>query len=332
MKPAWGVVRVAVTIGLLLLVARILDVGQVMARLGDLQTSWVALGLALSLFQVGVQAWRWRYTAAQLGIHLPMRVAVSEYYLGLFLNQALPGGVGGDVSRAWRHARTEVPTGSAVRAVVLERASAQVVMTAVAVLSLLMLPFPFLGGRLRVLALSIGAVAAAGVLVRALGTRSSDTLAGRVWRDTQRAVLSRSALPVQFVSAVLLVGSYIAVYLIAARAIGVDTPTVRLLPLVAPVLMTMLVPVTIAGWGIREGAAALLWTTVGLTAEDGVAISVSYGLIVLVSSLPGLVVLMGTLRSSSRGSDRGRTERPRQDGSDDTVGEAPGPDSSPPPE
>ena len=64
-----------------------------------------------------------------------------------------------------------------------------------------------------------------------------------------------------------------------------------LLPLVAPVLVTMLLPVTVAGWGLREGAAAALWHAVGLTAADGVAISVAYGLLVLVSSLPGLLFL-----------------------------------------
>ena len=71
-----------------------------------------------------------------------------------------------------------------------------------------------------------------------------------------------------------------------------ETPTLVLLPLVAPVLMTMLIPVTVAGWGLRESAAAVLWGAVGLTAADGVAVSLAYGLIVLLCSLPGAVVLL----------------------------------------
>ena len=62
-------------------------------------------------------------------------VAVREYYLAMFLNQVLPGGVLGDVTRAWRHARLE-DTGRAVRAVVFERASGQLVMTVVTGVSL----------------------------------------------------------------------------------------------------------------------------------------------------------------------------------------------------
>ena len=73
------------------------------------------------------------------------------------------------------------------------------------------------------------------------------------------------------------------------------------LPLVAPVLMTMLIPVTVAGWGLREGTAAVLWGVVGLTAADGVLVSVAYGLLVLFGSLPGAVFLMspGTTRRLS---------------------------------
>ena len=71
-----------------------------------------------------------------------------------------------------------------------------------------------------------------------------------------------------------------------------DTPLPVLLPLVAPVLMSMLIPVTVAGWGLREGAAAVLWGAVGLTAADGVLVSVAYGLLVLIGSLPGALFLM----------------------------------------
>ena len=54
----------------------------------------------------------------------------------------------------------------------------------------------------------------------------------------------------------------------------------------------MLIPVTVAGWGLREGAAAVLWGAVGLAAADGVVVSVAYGLLVLIGSLPGALFLM----------------------------------------
>ncbi len=301
--------RVATRFGasavLLVLVARFLNLDQVVGRLGALDLRWVGLGLIVSVLQVLVSAWRWRFTAARLGIDLGRSRAFSEYYLGIFLNQVLPGGVAGDVSRAWRHARDTPRTGTAVWAVVLERASAQTVMTTVAVLCFLALPLASLPVRSALVAGAATIAVTVATLVLARRQRTTNRgLGGGLWADTRRAVLAPDAVSAQLSSALVLVASYVAVYVIAARAIGIDTPTTALLPLVPPVLMTMLIPVTVAGWGLREGAAAGLWGLVGLGAEDGAAISVAYGLIVLVSSLPGLLTL---LRRGAGG--RGRTGR-----------------------
>ena len=321
-KRLVSVGRVAVSATLLLVVARVLDIDEVITRLSQLRAPWVFLGLGITVLQVVALAWRWRFTASRLGVDLPMRRAVSEYYLSILLNQLLPGGVSGDVSRAWRHARTLAPTGPAVRAVILERASGQVVMTAVAIVSLLVLPLGL--GLVGVSATGIALVAVALLLATWLRRASPDSLASRVWTDTREALLTRGALPVQLGGATLLVASYIALYLVAARAVGVDTPLLQLLPLVAPVLMTMLIPITIAGWGVREGAAATLWGLVGLAPEDGVSISVAYGLLVLVSSAPGVLVLTRTLIEG-----RGRRGHPDPSGSDGTRAAAPRRESPP---
>jgi len=301
---AWvALARLAVSVALLWLVARRVDAGVVLSRLSGLRVGWVALGLSITVGQVTLLAWRWRYTAARLGLELPFRVALGEYYLGILLNQLLPGGVLGDVSRAWRHARANATAGPAVRAVILERASAQVVMTLVAVASVLALPWARVGVRV---AAAAGLVAIVVSLLGALARRPAvDASSGGFVADARRAVLSSDALAAQLGSAVLVVASYIAVFLLAARAVGVDARSATMLPLVAPVLMTMLVPVTVAGWGIREAAAAWLWGLAGLAPADGAAISVAYGLLVLVSSAPGLAVLMRSLPG-----DRGRTARP----------------------
>jgi uncharacterized membrane protein YbhN (UPF0104 family) len=296
--------RFAVSAALLVLVARSVDVGAVLARLGELRPGWVALGLALSVGQIFVLAWRWVYTAERLGIALPLRTAVAEYYLGVLINQVLPGGITGDVSRAWRHAGGEAPARPVVTAVVLERASGQVLMTLAAVFSLLALPWA--PGWLR-LALAVALATWLALVARALVRRPApDMPAQGFLPDARRALLLDGALAVQLSSAALVVASYIAVFLVAARAVGVGTPLAQLLPLVAPVLMTMLVPVTVAGWGIREAAAAALWGLVGLGPADGAAISVAYGLLVLASSLPGVLALI--LPPGGRGR-RGRPTR-----------------------
>lgn len=296
--------RFAISAVLLFLIGQALDVADVLARLSTLDARWIGAALVLSLLQMLLLAWRWRFTAGRLGIDLPFGEAVSEYYLGVFLNQLLPGGVSGDVSRAWRHARTPAPTGPAVRAVILERLTAQVVMTTVALFSVLYL----LGWSVLQQAAAAGAaIGLAMVVVRRLVRRAEPgSWRARIWADTRAAVLVRDALPFQFVTSLVATSSYVALFLMAARAIGVPTGTAMLVPLVAPVLMTMLIPITVAGWGVREGAAAALWGLVGLTPEDGVAVSIAYGLLVLVSSAPGALVLTTLLPG-------GRDRRVRHD-------------------
>ena len=308
------VLRGTVSVALLVAVATVLDPAAVGARLAGLRPGWVAAALAVTVVQVVLSAWRWRYTAGRLGLHLPLRRAVAEYYLATFLNQVLPGGVGGDIARAWRHASHEGSGGEAVSAVVLERVSGQVVMTGVAVLSglvlvsagLARLPTPGAAGVLVLTVAVAAGVLAAPPMARRLGRLP---VLGQALAHARTALLGR-ALPVQLLTSLVVVGSYLAVFVLGARSLGVETPTAALLPLVAPVLVTMLVPVTVAGWGLREGAAAALWATAGLTPADGVAISVAYGLLVLVSSLPGAVLLALIPLARRRSGDPGRRPGP----------------------
>ena len=298
MRRRHVVLRAAVSIGLLAGLAWWLDLGPVVSRLAQMRFGWVLLAVAISVVQVAVLAWRWRFTAGCLGVDLSYTAAWREYYLSIFLNQVMPGGVVGDVSRAWRQARVQtrqrVPAGPAVRAVIFERLSAQAVMTAVALVSLLALPVIVNRGS-RLVLFGAGAVAVLIVIAMVVWMRrqsSAQSLVGQVLADLDAAHLSGPVFAAQLVSAAIVVGTYLATYLTAARAVGMDTPLPVLLPLVAPVLMSMLIPVTVAGWGLREGAAAVLWGAVGLTAADGVLVSVAYGLLVLIGSLPGALFLM----------------------------------------
>jgi uncharacterized membrane protein YbhN (UPF0104 family) len=327
-------VKIAVAAALFAVLALVVDPSDVIARLRTLDPLWVLPALGVTVVQVLVSAWRWRFTARRLDVPLPLSAAVTEYYLATFINQVLPGGVLGDVSRAWRHARSsgvpsvELEGGTSaglrsVHAVVLERLSGQVVMTGVAALSAVALL-----GVTAVVALVFALVAGAAVLrgaqrfTRRPGSRT-------LMASARQALLGPSVLPVQLGSSLVVVLSYLAVFLMAARAVGVDTPTVVLLPLLAPVLVTMLLPVTIAGWGLREGAAAALWSAVGLPASDGVAMSMAYGLLVLVSSLPGAAIIVFTLWRD-RAPDR--TARPVRGESVGQAGESRRPASPPPAE
>lgn len=329
--------RVLVSVAVLALLALVVDPGDVFGRLSGMRPGWVVVGLALSVVQVVVSAWRWRFTAGRLGIDLRIGAAVREYYLATFLNQALPGGVLGDVGRAWRHAGSvnggKASSLGSVHAVILERASGQAVMVGVAVVAagallapggpgIALLPRrPLAGVPATVWAPALLLLAfVSGWLLRRSLHRFARTPTLRRFGADARAALLGPALPVQAAVSLAIVASYVAVFVAAARAVGVETSTGALLPLIPPVLVAMLLPVSVAGWGVREGAAAVLWGSVGLAPADGVAISVAYGLLALVSSLPGAGVLALRPRTTSA---RARTGGRRRGGSDGSVAGSP---------
>lgn len=300
----------------------LVDLPSVLARLGTLQPGWALIAVALTVTQTVGSAWRWRFTAARLGIELDTSAAVREYYLAAFLNQVVPGGVVGDVSRAVRHSRSgqpgagDAPVGRrAIHAVLLERASGQLVVALAAAVSV--------GAFFGAGAAAAAAVASALLMALILGpARRAITRAGEhrtFVHDLGRGLVAPGVFTIQLLTSLAIVGSYMVTYVAAARAIGVDTPALVLLPLVTPVLLAMLLPVSIAGWGVREAAAAAIWAGVGLAAADGVAISLAYGVLVFVGALPGAVVAarVGTGRGAQAGKpvsppteDPGRTEDP----------------------
>jgi len=61
------------------------------------------------------------------------------------------------------------------------------------------------------------------------------------------------------------------------------------------------VPVTISGWGLREGAAVVLFPLAGSTASGGLATSVAFGLMLIVASLPGSLAVLGRARRGQVG-------------------------------
>ena len=80
------------------------------------------------------------------------------------------------------------------------------------------------------------------------------------------------------------------VFYCAARAGHVDVSIGRALIVTPIILASMVIPLAIAGWGIREAAAAALFAAMELDAGSGVAVSIAFGLVSLLASLPGAIV------------------------------------------
>jgi hypothetical protein len=56
---------------------------------------------------------------------------------------------------------------------------------------------------------------------------------------------------------------------------------------VPPVFLLTIIPISLAGWGVREGAMVGIFMLVGADETKILAISILYGLLLIISSLPG---------------------------------------------
>ena len=103
--------------------------------------------------------------------------------------------------------------------------------------------------------------------------------------------------PVVVLASLLAAGGHVVVFLVAARAAGTDASLVELLPLALVVLLAAAIPLNVAGWGPREGAAAWAFAAAGLGAGQGATVAVVYGVLALVATFPGgVLVARGVLR------------------------------------
>ena len=273
-----------------------------------LTTGWpIAAAFAITSLTTLCCAWRWRLVARGLGVEMPLWTAVAAYYRSQFLNATLPGGVVGDVHRAVRHGREVGDLGRSLRAVAWERASGFAVQLVLTVGVLFLLPA---GSFVPSVAVTVVVVASAALIVvlLCLNRRRLSSRIGRAFMsDLRNAVLAPRAWPGILLASTVAVLGHAAVFLIAVQATGADVSPARLLPLALVVLTASALPTNIAGWGPREGAAAWAFSSVGLGAALGVTVAVVYGMLALVATLPGAVVLV-VARRRARDSARGPTE------------------------
>ena len=297
--PAWmprSLVRWRWVVGAVVLGAVVWQTGAgpFVTGFRTLDARTLVLGAGIAVLTTFACAWRWHLVARGLGVGIRLPPAVASCYRGQFLNLVLPGGVLGDVHRGIAHGRDAGDTGRALRAVAWERVAGQVVTVALAVVVLLLLSSP-VTPLMPVATALLAATLVVGLLLARRPLRASSSLVGRVLgavRDDVRfGLLVRRAWPGVVLASAAAVAGHVATYLVAARAVGVTTPLMTLLPLAVLVLVAASLPLNLAGWGPREGMAAWAFAAAGLGAGQGVATAVAYGAMVFVANLPGAVFL-----------------------------------------
>jgi hypothetical protein len=248
----------------------------------------VAAGTLTALTTV-CSAWRWRVVARALGADIGLPRATGAYYRSLFLNSVLPGGILGDVHRAVTQGRRAGDVGQGVRAV---RPALPYVLAGIA-------------GVVGCAALVVGVAARLGRSRLARAARAIAT-------DLRRGLLVRGVWPQLTLASVLTVAGHTATFVIAARIAGCTAPLSELIALLLVIQIAAGIPLSIGGWGPREGAAAWAFAAAGLGAANGVTVSTLYAVLMLTAVAPGA----GLLLKDAVRRRRGREHPPEWSGPD----------------
>src|SRR5690242_12334686 len=285
----------------------------------------VVAAVTLTALTTVCSAWRWRVVARALGAGIDLPAAAGAYYRSLFLNSVLPGGVLGDVHRAVVHGRRAGDVALGLRAVAWERLCGQVIQAVVTAVVLLTMPSPVRPALPYVLAGIAGVAGCAALVVRGTARRGRSRLtregrrpervsrgARAVAADLRHGLLAAGVWPQVTLASVLIVAGHTATFVVAARVAGCTAPLGELIALLMVVQTAAAIPLSIGGWGPREGIAAWAFAAAGLGAATGVTVATLYAVLMLAAVAPGAGLLLR---------DAGRRRGGRRD-----PGESRGPD------
>jgi len=275
----------------------------------------LAGALALGALTTLLCSWRWSLVSGALGLPLSLRAAVRAYYRALFLNAVLPGGVLGDVHRAGQHGRDAGDVRRAATAVVLERTAGQLVLALAGgpVLLAVLPPLPRAVGSAALAAGALGLVArrvraprASGAQARARGTAARPS---RWIADARRGLLTPGVRGRVATASALVLAGHVATFALAAAAVHASLAPAPLAGFALLALIAMTLPLSVGGWGPREAVTAWAFAAAGLSAAQGLAVALTYGLLALTASLPGALVLVADLSVRHRRSGTGWRRR-----------------------
>jgi len=294
--------RILVSAALLYFAFRGINFASIQSRLSQINIAWILLAVAATIFQVFLGALRWREISTASGAPLGTSQAFRYNMIGAFFNQTLPSTIGGDAMRLWLVKQTGAGWRAASYSVLVDRA---IGLIALAVIVIASLPWSYdlVGsqrGRYALLLVDIGALGASlGFLV--LGRLSWGWLK-TFWPTkhvhacsviANKVIFSTRSGPKIAVLSLLIHVMAVVIAWCAVRSIAAPAAFQQLFLLVPPIMLITMLPISIAGWGVREASMMVAFGYAGLAQTDGTVVSLLFGAtFFIVGAIGGLVWIL----------------------------------------
>jgi uncharacterized membrane protein YbhN (UPF0104 family) len=301
-------IKILVSAALLYLALRKVNFADLAARIDLTSAAWLALAVALTFLQIFIGVLRWRIVGAECGAPLPLRQAMRFNVIGTFFNQTLPSSIGGDAVRLWLVARNGAGWRAATYSIFVDRAVGLIALAVIIVASLPwsshLISDPY--GRSALILIDLVALAGgAGFLV--LGVLPWPWL--KHWWGTHhihacavianRVIFSRKNEPAIAVLSLLVHVLAVVIAWCVVQSIAAPVGFDQTFLLIPPVMLVTMLPISIAGWGVREATMGLAFGYAGLVTNEGVNISLLYGAVsFIVGAFGGLVWILSAEKAA----------------------------------
>tara|TARA_Y100000588_G_scaffold283682_1_gene301193 strand:+ start:493 stop:1470 length:978 start_codon:yes stop_codon:yes gene_type:complete len=297
------VLKTILSLTILGFIAIQVDLSQTITLIQSLNLVYLAGVLALGVFGIFVSTQKWSLLLTQAGTPIPFGQLLRLFWIGVFFNNLLPGRTGGDLVRAYGTAKDSPNRAGAALSVGIDRGLNLAALLGIALVALLYFPGNLpqaLGATLIYTALSLAGASLLVLVVTSHISIKSNSRIGHLLKEAIAAVrglikkptllLKSIALALVYQSA-MIYGNYL-----VALTLGVNIGPGVFFYLIPVTALITLIPVTLNGFGLREGAYVVVFAQVGLAAEVSVAISLVATLCMIgLSLVGGLFYLRGPL-------------------------------------
>ena len=296
----FSTIKILISLALLYLALRKVNLTELASRINNLASlGWIVAAIAVTFLQIFVGVLRWRRVSAECGAPLGLQQAMRFNLIGAFFNQTLPSSIGGDAVRLWLVARGGAGWRAATYSIFVDRAIGLIAL-AIVIVAILPWSYNLIGdphGRSALLLVDFAALAG-GVGFLVLGALPWPWL--KRWWGTHhihacavianRVIFSRKHGPAIAVLSIIVHVLAVVIAWCVVQSIAAPVVFGQIFQLVPPVMLITMLPISIAGWGVREATMALAFGYAGLLPNEGVNISLLYGAVTfLVGAFGGLV-------------------------------------------
>lgn len=300
--------KLVVSIGLLALLFSRTDLQAIGTLFRSLHISIFFGSIFLYLLAQLLSTVRWRCLLRAEKIHIPFWRLILLYFEGMFFNLMLPTAIGGDLVRGYQVSRLTERREASLASILVERLSGFAALAIIACIAIIP-AYTYLNDPLLIW-LTAGSAAGMIVLIASLlsdrlqalffrllhsvGLGRFHDAVHRLYEAVQRYWIHRSALLQALGLSLVLQSLVITIFYLISRALNLPVPFRYFFLFVPLISVISMLPISIAGLGLREGSAVYLFTKVGMDAAGALSLSLLwFAVTALCSSLGGIVFLVG---------------------------------------